>query len=127
MKYIYPEELTILKEKPYSFEVVIDSNTESEERNFLRMKIHFDLQNSYPEVPPYYRLKNLSPDYMDNKFIDHCENLLRIKGEDLIGEMMIFEMCDLVKELMARINEEVLSKIDIYAAENTVENSLKTT
>ena len=64
---------------------------------------------------------------MDNKFIDHCENLLRIKGEDLIGEMMIFEMCDLVKELMARINEEVLSKIDIYAAENTVENSLKTT
>ena len=78
-------------------------------------------------MPPYYRLKNLSPDYMDNKFIDHCENLLRIKGEDLIGEMMIFEMCDLVKELMARINEEVLSKIDIYAAENTVENSLKTT
>ena len=43
LKYIYPDELTILKEKPYSFEVLIDSNTESEERNFLRMKIHFDL------------------------------------------------------------------------------------
>jgi hypothetical protein len=41
--YIYPEELTILREKPYSFELIINSNTETEERNFLKMKILFDL------------------------------------------------------------------------------------
>lgn len=41
--------------------------------------------------------------------------------------MMLFEMCDLVKELMTKINDEVLEKIDGIAKENTVENSLKTT
>ena len=35
---------------------------------------------------------------MDNKFLDHCETLLRNKGEEIIGQMMIFEMCDLIKE-----------------------------
>ena len=98
LKYIYPEELTVLREKPYSLEIVINSNTEDEERNFLKMKVLFDLQNSYPDCAPYYRLKNLSPDYMDNKFLDHCETLLRQKGEEILGSMMIFEMCDLIKE-----------------------------
>ena len=91
------------------------------------MKILFNLQNTYPDCVPHYRLKNLSPDYMDNKFIDHCENLLRQKGEDCIGQMMLFEMCDLIKELMTKINDEVLDKIDTIAEQNNVENSLKTT
>lgn len=91
------------------------------------MKILFDLQNSYPDCVPYYRLKNLSPDYMDNRFIDRCETLLRQKSEELIGSMMIFELCDLVKELMTNINDEVLAKVDIVAAESTVEHALKST
>ena len=127
LKYIYPEELTVLREKPYSLEIVINSNTEDEERNFLKMKVLFDLQNSYPDCAPYYRLKNLSPDYMDNKFLDHCETLLRQKGEEILGQMMIFEMCDLIKEKITQINDEVLGKIDQLNEENTVENALKTT
>ena len=127
LKYIYPEELTLLREKPYQLEIMINSNTESDERNFLKMKVTFDLQNSYPEVVPYFRLKNLSPDYMDNKFLDHCETLLRQKGEDLIGSMMLFEMCDLIKEKITQINEEVLGKVDQIFESNKVENALKTT
>ena len=91
------------------------------------MKVLFDLQNSYPDCAPYYRLKNLSPDYMDNKFLDHCETLLRQKGEEILGQMMIFEMCDLIKEKITQINDEVLGKIDQLNEENTVENALKTT
>ena len=91
---------------------MINSNTEDEDRNFLKMKVLFDLQNSYPEVAPYYRLKNLSPDYMDNKFLDHCETLLRQKCEEIIGQIMIFEICDLIKEKITQINDEVLGKID---------------
>ena len=75
--YIYPEEMTVLKEQPYSLEVIINSNT-------------------YPDCVPYYRLKNLSPDYMDNRFIDRCETMLREKCEELIGSMMIFELCDMI-------------------------------
>ena len=64
---------------------------------------------------------------MDNRFIDRCETLLRQKGDELVGSMMIFEMCDLVKELMTNINDEVLAKVDHIASESTVEHALKTT
>ena len=43
LTYIYPEEMIVNKEKPYQVEVMINSNTESEERNFLKVKIIFDL------------------------------------------------------------------------------------
>jgi hypothetical protein len=53
--------------------------------NYLKIKIMFDLQNSYPEVAPHFRLRNLSPDYIDNKFVDYCETLLRNRAEECIG------------------------------------------
>ena len=53
--------------------------------------------------------------------------MLREKCEELIGSMMIFELCDMIWELMNNINEAVLKKVDAIAEENTVENSLKTT
>ena len=127
LKYIYPDEMTVLKEKPYSVEIIINSNTESEDRNFLKMKVLFDLQNSYPDCTPHYRLKNLSPDYMDNNFLDRCETVLTQKGSELTGTMMIFEMCELIKEMMSSINDEVLNRLDAIAEKNTVEYSLKAT
>ena len=57
---------------------------------------------------PAFRIKNLSPDYMDNRFIDFCETKLLKKAEELTGSFMIFEMCDMAKELMVNINDEVL-------------------
>ena len=65
--------------------MTINANTESEDMNYLKIKIMFDLQNSYPEVAPHFRLINLSPDYIDNKFVDYCETLLRNKAEECIG------------------------------------------
>jgi len=123
--YIYPEELHIISEQPYKFDVLINSNTESEDKNFLKMKIHFDLQLSYPDCVPYFRLKNLSPDYMDNNFLDRCETLMRQHAEENLGNMMIFELCDLVKTLMTDINDEVLSKIEAHEESQKVEHALK--
>ena len=123
--YIYPEEIHIISEQPYKFDVLINSNTESEDKNFLKMKIHFDLQLSYPDCVPYFRLKNLSPDYMDNNFLDRCETLMRQHAEENLGNMMIFELCDLVKTLMTDINDEVLSRLEAHEESQKVEHALK--
>lgn len=88
------------------------------------MKLYFDLQNSYPDCVPYFRLKNLSPDYMDNNFLDRCENLMRTRAEDSLGSFMLFEMADVVKELMTEINDEVLAKIDAIEEEKKIDTSL---
>ena len=127
LTYIYPEELIIKKERPFSFEVMINSNTETEERNFLKMKMMFELQLSYPDVVPFFRLKNLSPDYMDNKFIDYCETILREKGEECIGSMMIFEMCDLIREKISSINETVLQRVDAVTEVESMSHGLQAT
>jgi len=105
--------MTIITEKPYKLDIMLNSNTESEERNFLKMKIHFDIQNSYPDCVPYFRLKNLSTDFMDNNFLDRCEVLMRKHAEEKLGEMMLFELCDLVKSLMTDVNDEVMNKFDV--------------
>ena len=65
--------------------MTINANTESEDMNYLKIKIMFDLQNSYPEVAPNFRLRNLSPDYIENKFFDYCETQLRNRAEECIG------------------------------------------
>lgn len=123
--YIFPEELSIIQEKPYKLDIHINSNTESEERNFLKMKIHFDLQASYPDCVPYFRLKNLSPDFMDNNFLDRCETLMSRHAEENIGQMMLFELADIVKGVMTDVNDEVLAKLDEIEEEAKVENQFK--
>ena len=43
MSYIYPEEMEVIKTQPYSIQVLINSNTEDEERNFLKVQIMIEL------------------------------------------------------------------------------------
>jgi len=100
------------REKPYNFEILVNSNTESEERNFLKLKLIFDLPENYPNEIPYFRIKNLAPDYIDNNAMEVFENEIRARATDSIGQMMIFEMVDLLKERITTINEKVLGKLD---------------
>lgn len=64
---------------------------------------------------------------MDNRFLDRCETLMQNTANESLGEMMIFNLCDITKGLMADINEEVLKKFDAIEEEKKVDNSLKTT
>ena len=100
------------REKPYNFEILVNSNTESEELNFLKLKLIFDLPENYPNEIPYFRIKNLAPDYIDNNAMEVFENEMRARATDSIGQMMIFEMVDLLKERITTINEKVLGKLD---------------
>ena len=121
------EELTIKREKPYNFEIVIHSNTESEERDYLKLKLIFDLPDSYPNEIPFFRIKNLSPDYIDNNTIDRFENEMRERANESLGQMMIFELADLLKEKITTINEKVLEKLDQIEEAQSIKNANKET
>jgi hypothetical protein len=79
------EELEIKKEKPYNFEIMLNSNTESEERNFLKLKLIFDLPEDYPNEIPYFRIKNLSTDYIDNNSLEAFETEMRERANESLG------------------------------------------
>lgn len=70
------EELEILEEKPYKFEITINSNGESAEKNYIKLKAVFDLHTDYPHQTPVIRIKNLSPDILDNNNINQFDKLV---------------------------------------------------
>ena len=126
LQYIFPEEIKVNKEKPYNFEILINSNTESEDKNFLKLRITFDLQEDYPNVVPFFRIKNLSQEqYLDNALLDKYETEMRELAEESIGSMMVFQMCDLLKEKITEINDEVLRKLEAIEEEQSTANALK--
>ena len=45
---IFTEDFTLLEEKPYKFEININSNQESQEKNYLKLKMIVDLPDNYP-------------------------------------------------------------------------------
>ena len=67
--FIFTEELNIKEKKPYTFEITINSNPEPEE-NHLKMLVLFELPHDYPNRVPFFRLKNMSPDYLNNALLD---------------------------------------------------------
>ena len=54
----------------------------------------------------------MSTEYIDNAVLDKYEDEMRELAEENIGSMMIFQMCDLLKEKITEINDKVLEKLD---------------
>jgi len=126
LKSIFVEsELEIKREKPYNFEIILNSNTENEERNFLKLKIIFDLPEDYPNEIPYFRIKNLSVDYIDNNAIERFAEEMRERAQESVGQMMIFELVDLLKDKITTINEKVLNKLDEIEEKESIANQNK--
>ena len=118
---IYLEsEMKVTRERPYQIEVTVNSNSDDEEKNFLKLKVTFDLRPEYPDVIPLFRIKNLCTDYMDNKTLDKYEDEMKERARENLGNMMLYELCELLKEKITEINDEVVEKLErIEEAERT--------
>ena len=92
------DDLVILEEKPYKFDVVLNANNESQERNFLKLKLSFEIPESYPFTTPLVRLKNLTPDIIDNNRMIEFERLIAEKADESIGNQMIYDICEGLRE-----------------------------
>ena len=57
-------------------------------------------------------LKNLSPKFLDNRMIDQYEGEIRIKAYESIGMQMIFDICELLREKICEINDNVNDKYE---------------
>ena len=109
-KYIFMDDLTMLEEKPYKFEVILNSSSESSE-NHLSLKMTLELPDAYPNEVPAFRIKNLSPDIIDNNQVLNFEKIVLKKAEASIGTPMIYEMCEALREIITEMNDKVLNKL----------------
>ena len=71
-------------------------------------------------------MKNLATEYIDNAVLDKYEDEMRELAEENQGSMMIFQMCDLLKEKITEINEKVLEKLAAIEEKESFGNALKT-
>ncbi len=76
------------------------------------MKLIFELPDDYPNSVPSIRLKNLSPDIIHNNLVLDFERLIMTKAQDSLGTMMIYEICEALREQIANMNEIILKKLD---------------
>ena len=123
LKSIFNEdELNIKREKPYQLEILVNSSNEGDDRNYLKLMLIFDLPDTYPEEVPHFRIKNLTPDYINNNTLEKFSDEMRERAQDSIGQMMIFELTDLLKEKITNINEGVLEHLDKIEEAESLKN-----
>ena len=64
----------------------------------------------YPNNVPFCRIKNLAPDYLDNRMIDDYETEIRAKAHESLGTSMMFDLCEILREKIADLNDTVVDK-----------------
>jgi hypothetical protein len=124
IKCIFMDDLVILEEKPFKFEVLLNANNELE-RNHLQLKMTFELPDEYPTVVPNIRIKNLSPDILDNNLILEFDKLVSHKADQCLGTMMIYEVCETLREKIGEMNEIINKKLDDLTKKDSIESGLK--
>lgn len=115
----------MLEEKPYKFELLLNANNESTVKNHISLKLIFELPEDYPNNVPLIRLKNLSPDIINNNLVLEFERIIMKKAEESIGTMMIYEICEALRENIINMNELILKKLKELTDRDSIDNSLK--
>ena len=74
------------------------------------MLLKVELPKDYPNSAPFVILKNLSPEYLDNRMLDEYETEMRKHCNENLGMQMIFDICEICRERIGDINDKVLNK-----------------
>ena len=76
---------------------------------------------------PSIRLKNLSPDIINNNLVLDFERLVTGKAQESVGTFMIYEVCEALREQIMNMNEMILKKLRELTEVNSIDNALKAT
>lgn len=124
IKCIFLDDLVMLEERPYKFEVLLNANNELS-RNHLQLKLTFELPDDYPNVVPSIRIKNLSPEIINNNIILEFDKLVTKKADESVGTMMIYEVCEALREKIGEMNDIILRKVDELNQKDSLDTALK--
>ena len=102
---IFVDEYELLSENPIKFEIHLKADWDEEESNFVELKLIIEFQEEYPEVVPKFQIKNMSEDRISNNELYECENLFRHSAEEMLGEPMIYEITEKLKEYLIEKND----------------------
>lgn len=85
----------------------------------------FELPDAYPNEVPTIRIKNQSPDIIDNNKILDFERQAIEKAEQSVGAPMIYEVCESIREIISEMNELILKKLREIEDRDSIDHALK--
>jgi len=101
----------LTEERPYRFEIAINSNSESNDKNFIKLRLLVQLPLLYPNDKPQVRVKNLSPEIISNNKMIEFEEEVGAKIEESMGSPVIYEVCEILRSKISDMNELILDKL----------------
>ena len=107
---IYVGEFELITEEPMWYEVILNADRDNEDDNFIVIKIKVEYPPEYPNVVPRMQFKNLSPKNLTLSEFNQCHTIFRETAEDLIGEQMIFEITEKLREYLMEKNQVFVEK-----------------
>ena len=116
---IFPEEYKCTAEKPYKFELIINSNSDKDQ-NHLKMKLIVEVPHNYPEEDiPFLRVKSLTPEYLNNAHLDQYECEIRNLAREALTDKnpCLFDIAEHLREQICTINDKVLDVFNGIMAE----------
>lgn len=107
---IWVGEFELITEEPFTYEVEIKADREDEASNYVVIKMKVEYPLDYPKVIPKVQFKNLSPKNLTISDFNNCSKIFRDTAEELIGEQMIFECIENIRNFLQSINDVFVQK-----------------
>lgn len=117
-------EFELITEDPVTYEIIINADREDEANNFVVVKMKIEYPEDYPKVLPKFQFKNLSPKNLTISDFNNCHAIFKETAEELLGEQMIYECMENVRNFLQEKNDVFVNKrmADLEEAKKTEEN-----
>ncbi|CAI2377350.1 unnamed protein product [Moneuplotes crassus] len=102
---IFVDEFELINEQPVTYEIIINADRNEEEDNYIVVKLKVEYPEDYPNVMPKFQFKNLSPVHLNIADFNKCHTMFKDMAEEMLGEQMIFELIENVREFLISKND----------------------
>ena len=99
---IFVGEFELINEQPVTYEVIINADRNDENDNYIVVKLKIEYPIDYPNTMPKFQFKNLSPMHLSISDFNNCHSIFRETAEDMIGEQMIFEVIENIRQFLIK-------------------------
>ena len=73
----------------------------------MKLLLKVVMPPDYPTHIPFIRLENLSPEHLDNRILEDYITQVRAAAQDYVGNLMVFDLYEHLREKMAVHNHSV--------------------
>jgi hypothetical protein len=100
----------LINEEPVTYEIMINADRLEDQDNFVVVKLKVEYPPLYPTVMPKFQFRNMSPVNLRLSDFNKCHVMFKDIAEEMLGEQMVFEVIENVRQYLIEINDVFVQK-----------------